>query len=564
MKRRAKQMLAGRFDGIEQNFILHTDMNYKSLFALLLAGSAFTAMAQTHAEGMEYYEAGQLDNAKELLVRNHNNPTTDKAISFYYQGRIAIEEGKNAEAKNLFNQGISANPEYPYNYVGLGLLDLMGNNAKEAETEFKKAEGFGKKDAAVQVAIARAYDNVNPDLYAKEIDKRIEKARKMDMKDPAIYIFEGDRMAHTKDYGGAGAKYEMALNYDPNATAAYFKYANLFAQVNPQYGINMLKKLLELNPNSALGQRSLANAYYDQNDYANAVNEYGKYVKNPNHFKQDEDRYALLLFSNGDYQAGYDFATNLLAQNPANFTALRFQFMNACQIPALSDKLLPMAENLYNLHMKDPEKNRFAPIDYNLVSDEMIKGGKTAEAVAVLQDGVNSLPNNPNLYKQLAMAYVDMNDMAAASQAYEGYIQHTEKPTFNDMLQGARFAYYAGVQNKDNASEMDRYFSIANTYLDKAAELNPIMYHPLKMRGDMATLKGNAQEGIDYYIKAIDLLEGYEGDTSRYASDAKNMYNAVGNAYLDKNDKATAKRYFNGYLKYDPDNADYRKFVDSL
>ncbi|MDE5957326.1 MAG: hypothetical protein K2G78_03345, partial [Muribaculaceae bacterium] len=61
----------------------------------------------------------------------------------------------------------------------------------------------------------------------------------------------------------------------------------------------------------------------------------------------------------------------------------------------------------------------------------------------------------------------------------------------------------------------------------------------------------------------IDALEKMD-DTSRFASDAKNLYNAVGNSYLDKNDKATAKRYFNGYLKYDPDNADYRKFVESL
>ena len=539
-------------------------MNYKSLFALLLSGSAFTAMAQTHAEGMEYYEAGQLDNAKELLVRNHNNSSTDKAISYYYQAMIALDEEKTAEAKNLFTQGVSADAENPYNYIGLGQLDLMNNAPKEAEANFKKAEGLGKKDAAVQIAIARAYDAVNPELYAKEIDKRVEKARKMDMKDPAIYVFEGDRLARTKDYGGAGAKYEMALNYDPNATAAYFKYANLFAQVNPQYGINMLKKLLELNPNSALGQRSLANAYYDQSDYANAVEEYAKYVKNPNHFKQDEDRYALLLFSNGDYQAGYDFATNLLAQNPDNFTAMRFQFMNACQIKSLEDKLLPMAEKLYSLHMKDPEKYRFAPIDYNLISDEMLKAGKKDEAVAVLQDGVNALPNNPNLYKQLAMAYVDLGDMGAASKSFAGFLEHTAKPGYNDLIQASVFAFYAGVQYKDDPAMRDQYLDLAVQYADKAAELYPEMYRPEKIKGDVAMQKGDTSKALEYYIQSIDKLENFDGDTSRFANDAKNMYNAVGNSYLDKNDKATAKRYFNGYLKYDPDNADYRKFVEGL
>ncbi|MDE6447967.1 MAG: hypothetical protein K2L35_06575, partial [Muribaculaceae bacterium] len=295
-------------------------MNYKSLLALILAGSAFSALAQTHAEGVEYYEAGQLGNAKELLTRNHNNADTDKAISYFYQGQIALKEEKNAEAKNLFNQGVQANPEYPLNYVGLGQLDLIANAPKEAEANFKKADGLAKKDAGVQIAIARAYDAVNPELYAKEISKRVDKARKMDMKNPDIYIFEGDVLARAKDYGSAGAKYEMALNYDPNATAAYFKYANLFSQVNPEYGINMLQKLLQLNPESALGQRSLANAYYNQSMYKEAATEYGKYVNNPNHFKQDEDRYAFLLFYGGEFQTGYAFAKTLLAETPTNYT----------------------------------------------------------------------------------------------------------------------------------------------------------------------------------------------------------------------------------------------------
>ena len=543
-------------------------MNYKSLLALVLAGSAFTAMAQTHAEGAEYYEAGQLANAKELLQRNHNNPTTDKAISYYFQGQVALKEEDNAEAKKMFTAGVAANPEYAYNYVGLGQLDLMGNAPKEAEANFKKAESFGKKDAGVQIAIARAYDAVDPVKYSTEIDKRVEKARKMDMKDPAIYIFEGDRLARTKDYGSAGAKYEMALNYDPNATAAYFKYANLFSQVNPEYGINMLQKLLQLNPNSALGQRSLANAYYDQSMFKEAAAEYGKYVNNPNHFQQDEDRYAFLLFYGGDYQKGYDYATALLEQNPGNFSAMRYQFMNAAQIPAMADSMLPMAEALYAAHLKDPKANAFAPIDYILIGQEMKSAKKFDEAKAVLTEGTTKMPNNAGLYKELAMLDVDMSDMPGASEAYDGYLANTANPGFNDNWQGAIFAYYAGVQDKDSDPAASKaFFDKALKFADIAAEQYPGMYRPLKMHGDVALLQGDNAASLDYYIKAVDALEAMEAagqDTSRFASDAKNLYNAVGNAYLDKNDKASAKRYFNGYLKYDPNNADYRKFVDSL
>ncbi|MDE5842266.1 MAG: hypothetical protein K2H35_00845 [Muribaculaceae bacterium] len=528
-------------------------MNYKSLLSLALASVAFTISAQTHLEGVEYYEAGQLDNAKELLTRNHDNSATDKAVSYYYQGMIALDDNQPAKAAELFNKGALANPEYAYNYIGLGLIDLKSGTPKVAEANFKKAESLGKKDAGVQIAIARAYDAVDPSLYEKEITKRLEKARKINIKDPDIYIFEGDVKARNKDYGGAGASYEMATSYDKNATAAYFKYANLFSQVNPEYGINMLKKLLQLNPNSALGQRSLANAYYDQSMFKEAAEEYGKYVKNPNHFKQDEDRYAFLLFYGQDYQAGYDYATQLLKSNPDNFSAMRYQFMNAAQIPAMADKLLPMAQALYNKHLSDQKKYTMAPIDYILIAEEMQKDNSIEKsqavdnAIAVLNDGLKNMPDNASFYKQLSMLYVDKNDMPGACKAFDGYLQNTKNPGYNDMIQAAVFAFYAGVQTKNDPAESAKFYDLASKFTDKAAELYPGMYRPAKIKGDIDLQKGNDAAGVDYYLQSIDQLEKMDGDKSRYASDAKTMYYTVGKHFIDKGDNARGQSYIDKF-----------------
>lgn len=512
-------------------------MKGKFFLSIALAGLAMTAMAQTHKEGVEYYEAGQLTNAKELLERNLNNSGTDKAVSYYYQGLIALEEGDKNQAAKFFNLGAQANPDYAYNYIGLGQIDLAAGTPKVAEANFKKAESLGKKDAGVQIAIARAYDSVDPALYEKQITKLLEKARKVNMKSPEIYIYEGDVRARNKDYGGAGASYEMALNYDPSATAAYFKYANLFSQVNPQYGINMLKKLLQLNPNSALGQRSLANAYYNQNMFKEAATEYGKYVKNPNHFQQDEDRYAFLLFYGGDYQAGYDYASQLLKQNPNNFTAQRYQFMNAAQLKDKASQMLPMAEALYAKHLQDPKEYAMAPIDYTLIAEEFQNAKQTDKAMDVIQDAIKAMPKNPQFYKQLALLEVDKNDMAAASDAYDGFLKNSKDPGYNEMIQAAVFAFYAGVQAKDNPAKANEFYEKASQYTDKAAELYPGMYRPNKIKGDIAAMKGQKQEAVEYYIKAIDQLEAMEGDTSRYANDAKTMYNAVGKPCPDKYNK---------------------------
>lgn len=542
----------------------------KIILSFAAAALAISAMAQTHKDGVEYYEAGQYSNAKELLERNMNNSGTDKAVAYYYQGLIALQNDKTAEAAKYFNLGAEANPDYAYNYVGLGQIDLKSGTPKVAEANFKKAEALGKKDAGVQIAIARAYDAVDPSLYEKEITKRLEKARKINLQDPDIYIFEGDVKARNKEYGSAGASYEMALNYDPNATAAYFKYANLFSQVNPEYGINMLQKLLRLNPNSALGQRSLANAYYDQNRFQEAATEYGKYVKNPNHFKQDEDRYAFLLFYGGDYKAGYDYATKLLQENPNNFTAMRYQFMNAAQIPAMSDQLLPMAQKLYAAHLKDPKANSMAPIDYTLISEEFAKNKEISKdeaidsAISVLNNGIEAYPTNAAFDKSLSMLYVDKNDMAGACNAYDKYLNKTKDPGYNDMIQAAIFAFYAGVQSKNDPALANKYYDQASSFTDKAAELYPGMYRPNKIKGDIALNKGDNNAAINYYIQAIEQLDKMDGDKSRYLSDAKTLFGAVAKSYITKGDKAAARKYVEGYLKYDPNNADFTTLLKSL
>lgn len=537
------------------------------LTAAFLAGAALSTMAQTHIEGEEYYKADQLTNAKELLLRNLNNPGTDKSVCDYYLGLIALNEGNTAEASKYFNEGTQANPENAFNYVGLGALQLKSGNKKEAETLFKTAEKCVKKSAPLQIAIARAYYEADPVANAKEIEKRIEKARKINMQEADIYLFEGDRKKDNKDFGGAAGQYEMAANYNNDATEAYVKYANLFTMVNPQFAIDMLNKLLSLNPQSALAQREIANAYYNAGQYAEAAQQYGNYVKNPNHFKQDEDRYAFLLFYGGDYQKGYDYSTALLQANPSNFTAQRYQFMNAAQIKEMNDQLLPMAEKLYAAH-KANKDNKFAPIDYILIAQEFNTAKRPEEAQAILQEAIQEMPENPEFYKQLAMTFVEENNLTKATEAYEGYIKNSEKPGYNDFIQQATFAFYAGVENKTkDPAAAEKFYAMAQENADKAAAILPDNYKPKKFNGDIALQKAAedqvASAAVPAYTEAITLLEASK-DPSRYANDAKVMYNYMGNYYLDQKNVAKAKEYFNKYLELDPNNEAYRKFVEGL
>lgn len=527
-------------------------------------------MAQTHVEGVEYYKADQIENAKTLLQRNLNNAGTDKAVSYYYLGQIdLLDNNLNAAAKN-FELGAQADPENPFNYIGLGSIELRKGDYKVANNQFSAAEKRAKKDASVYVDIARAYYDVDPVKYAKEIEKKMEKARKVNIACPDIYIFEGDQAADAQNYNSAGTKYDMAIGYDTKATGAYVKYAKLFKKVNPSYSVQMLKKLLADNPNSALGQRELANIYYDLNQFDDAAKQYGAYVKNPNHFKEDEDRYAFLLFYDGQYQQGYDYATQLLKANPNNFTARRFQFMNAAQIPAMKEQLLPMAEALQAAHNKDAAKNKYAAVDYNLLSHVYQQAGKTAEAEAVLQEGMKAMPDNANFIKSLAQLYLNSDNYVKCADTFAKYVAKVGDAGYNDLVQLALYDYVAGIQCQQNKSEdAAKYFDEAIKNAQKAIEEAPEQYKPKKIIGDVMAAKNAAnpaeasKAASPFYEEAIGLLEA-SADPSKYATDAKNMYKALGYYFLDAKDKAKAKSYFQKYMTLDPNNAEMAKFVNTL
>lgn len=541
------------------------------LRSLILSGVALVSLsvfAQTHTQGIEYYKADQFYNAKDLLTRNLNNPGTDKSLSFYYLGQIALRNGNKAEAKKYFDDGVAQNPENPYNYVGLGYLALKNGETKEAEKYFKEAESKAKKDQSVQVEIARAYYDADAVNNKAAYEKRIANALKKDSKNPDIYIFEGDVLRNeayqtgdNKFYGQAAAKYDMAKSNDPTSAVAYVKYADMYMNArNPGEAIRILEELIGNNPSSALGQRELANAYYENNQYDKAAAKYGEYVKNPNHFKDDEDRYAFILFYDNNYQKGYDYATALLKENPNNFSAMRYQFMNAAQIESMQGTLLPLAEKLLAAHKSNPD-NKFAPIDYTLIADELARDQRPEDAEAVLQEAMREIPNNANFNKQLALIYIDSGDYDKAADTYTGFIEKTANPGYNEYTQQALYAYFAGLKNDD-----DKYYQMATDYANRAKDALPNQYKPHKILGDIAIAKGGKENaalaGQPEYAIAFDLLQA--NPDPRYNNDAKVIYNYLGNYYLEKKDVPTAKSYFSKYLELDPDNADYRKFVDSL
>ncbi len=526
-------------------------MKSKILVSLFL-GLGLTAAAQGgYQDGVDNFNAGRLDVAKTILNNTLGDSSTDKAVSYFYLGSIDFIEGNKAAAEANFQKGRDADPTNGFNYIGLGEVALSKGDKAAAEKFFKEGMATNKKNTALVAAVARAYYNVDPTLYAKEIDKYIQKALK-DSKntESAAYILLGD-MEAANDPGSAAGQYELAIVQDQSKgnvnREAYVKYANTYFRVNPKFAINKLEELNQLEPNSALAQRELAEKYYDNNQFGSACIQYGKYMQNPNHFQSDEQRYAGLLYSAGEYQKSVDMANKVLATDPNNPYMYRVLLLNYSDDEAsLKDyqKAVDAATRLFSI-----PSATFVPNDYIRHASALSALQRNEEAVAVYQKAVELNPDKPELLLQLSSAYDKAGDPGMAVVVMKQYLDAGNGST-NDLYSMAR--RYQSLARSLEEGSPERAEAVADglRYIDMAIEKVPDNGMLFNTKANLYLIgEGVSQNTADNYLKMVELFDQDPANKTKYASYYTAAYYVLGGYYLSNDDKENANKYYNLYVE---------------
>ena len=534
------------------------------LASLILMGASLVTNAQGYKDGIEYYKVDRLDNAKELLERNLNAASTDKAEAFYYLGQIALHQGKINEAAANFEKGIAANAANPYNYVGQAAIALR--NGGDAKALFEKARKLTKKDPKLEIEIARAFYDANPTTYAKDVDKCIKNARKWNADHPDSYIFEADTKADKKDWGNAAGIYELAFTKDPNNVEAYVKYANTYFNVVPAIAIERLEELQAKVPNSALVQRELAEKYYADNLGAKAAEQYGKYIKNPNHFEQDEVRYVQLLFFGEKYQESYDLATSLINKLNAGdenvFYMKRMQLYNLMQLERYPEAVEAGRSFFANAL---PKGSRYESRDYTDYGQALLAVGQGAEAITAFEKALELNPNNTDLIRFMGESYADTENYVKAVEYFQRLVD-SGKHKSNDLFTLSN--YYLGIASTEGIDEATKADALAKSqqYIDEVDKLVPGNVLIVNQKAKLAKFRegdNNTGAALNAYNELLSILETKE-DKMEYKRYFKYAYNYLATYYFNRGDKATAKGYYQKWLEYDPENDALRKYVESL
>ncbi len=527
-------------------------MKLKLFLSLLVAGSIVAgAQTQGYKDGIEYYKAGQYDNAKTILERTLNDATTDKGIANYYLGQVALALGDKAQAKSYFDKGMSISPDNAYNYVGLGALDILNGNVNAANENFKTAEKLGKKNAEISVAIARAYYNADAVKYAKEIEKYMAKARK-DSKNqaPSIYVLEGDMLSDQQNYGDAAGRYESAITFDPNNPEGYVKYANAYFFVNKDFGIKKLEEYLAQHPESAMAQRELAEKYFQADRWRAASDLYGKYIQNPNHFPEDKARYAVLLYWGEKYPESLKTAEEILAQDPKNFLMQRIKFLDQVKMGQYPEAIAS-AKTFFE---SNPDGN-FTVNDYTTYAEALSSTGQDSLAIIQYETAVKTHPDNDDILKQLSSVYNKNKQYAKGADAYAAYLDMQKEPSAEDLFgMATRYLQAAGASTDTvQAKELSqRGIVYINKLIDNPA-IKPIpqFYQRLAFLNIAGNNKTPNAESIAALEKMISLLD--EDPANKDPQNPNNQLNLYKNGYA----------FMQAYYSRIKDQENFQKAVDN-
>ena len=544
-------------------------MKTKFFFAtMLIAGAALVVNAQGYKDGIDFYKIGKLDDAQELLERNLDKAETNKAEAYYYLGQVALKKGDTGTAKSYYDKGVQANPNFALNYVGQGAVAIKNGNAKEAENLFKQAEKLAKKDPKLAIAIANAYYMADANAYAKQIDKQKKNAFKWNANDPDYYIFVGDDLAHKQEWGQAAGQYELAFQREPANIESRVKFSNVDFFLNENRAVEALEELLDLVPNSALVQRELAEKYYEassiKGNVAKAVEHYGTYYNNPNHFAKDEIRYAQLLWMSKDFDKAEEVCDGLIANatDPSNkFFGYRLKFYSQCGEQDWEDATETGAKFFA---LPANERTPYSVTDYSYYATALNRTNRGAEAVATFEKAIQQYPDNADLRSQLANVYNASKDYVKAAEVLQGIVDSGNYDAA-DLYRLAN-AYRKVADNTTDDAVKQNAISKARSAINGAIEKEPNDLSNLNMLAQVElSAENNEYTGgaLNAYKNLIDAVNKNPGDENA------NYYYMMGYRYLatyysKQGQMPVAKDYYIKWLQYDPENENLRKFVEQL
>lgn len=242
--------------------------------------------------------------------------------------------------------------------------------------QLKEIQKKNKKDVTIILAIAQAY--LDNGMKEKALEK-LQDARKADKKSPYIYIFEGDMLAKENKPGDAAMQYDQAINFDANCVLAYMKGARVYEFINRKTATDMLKKVIEINPNYSIAYKALADVSYRDGFYPDAIAAYKEYFKGGDYTIEDITRYAAAEYFTQQYNEAKTLISEGLSKEPNNFVLNRLSMYTSADLKDYATAV-SAGDKFFSLP-KANDTIKYLKQDYLAYANSLSETGNKAKAI---------------------------------------------------------------------------------------------------------------------------------------------------------------------------------------
>lgn len=518
---------------------------------------ALPVLAVVTNRAEDYYEVGSLSKAEQLFRERIVSNSEDAGLSYYYLGAIHRESGRQDSAQWYFITGLSKYSENPYLQFGKLSLERYGD-AKGIDKQIDQLVSGHKKEPSFLRAVASYYMTVDTVRYQGVLQTLMTMKSEMARNS----LLQGDYYMEQKAYGLASQQYEQAIYYDSKLEIAYVKYAELYTHINPSLAVEKLNAYLLQNPSAPLVLRELADVYFLQGDFSEAVRSYEDYFANDgNTLTQDMEKYATILFYSKAYDKAMACVQQVLAVSPNNLVMNRLRMYISSVQGAPQDAL-----QLGKTFMSSYGSSDYLVLDHYYFAQILRKNKSYADALSEYEYVIHADSTKCDVLFSIVETSEAMQNYHKAVTAYERYIgQCVDLVKNSDYFKLGQDYYYLANSEELQSDSLSKlsYLVKADQMFEKITSSSPESSVGYFWRArtqasiDSETLLGLAKP---FYEKTLEILLPEKKDVKKIVE----CYNYLGYYYYLKSDMTTSLSYWTKTLELDPKSIVAQRAIEGI
>jgi len=525
--------------------------------AMLVIGSASFGQDLNSALNMTYQEQFEAaDIAFSTLIKN--DPANGK--NYYYSGENQLAsyfidpinipfEAIAKNASDRYNKGITANPNEPLNYVGLGKVALIQNNKTVAEENFNKAQTFlpAKKvksaltkpeQATLLIRLAEAYVTVGSKDTGL-VFSFLRRAESLDPKNPELYLVRGDYWIYTLNNGSRAAEnYKRSQDFSPESKRARVRLGQLYTRIKVYSdALNYYQEAIAIDPSFAPAYLEMGFLYAKMNQKEESKTNFKKYLDLSSSNIAAKRRYANMLIQTEDYKGAIEQITQILSIDSVTYNDLN----RALAYSYYEEKQFPQASHYIGKFFTNAPTEKITSKDYIYYGRILVKNGQDSLGINKLTRGFELDSTNVDLLNEIAALYLKAKKPQNAGDTYKLKIQLTNGGV-NDTYKMGR-AYF----DAKNWTEADSAFAKVNRM---SPDFEPAYLFRARV---YSNLDPDSKLGLAKPFYDV-LVEKASADSVKYSKDIIEAYSYLGYYYYLNKEYCESMAYWDKIAIIDPLN----------